>query len=108
MSLISWDLEATLLDAGAEVHCALSCKEALDWLERHEPDLAIIDIGLRDGRCTEVALALLRAAIPFIVHSGDQQAAYMSTPFELGVWLTKPSPPAALIQAVNAMTMAYG
>lgn len=89
-------------------NCALSCKEALDWLERHEPDLAIIDIGLRDGRCTEVALALLRAAIPFIVHSGDQQAAYMNTPFELGVWLTKPSPPAALIQAVNAMTMAYG
>lgn len=103
--LISLDLETTLLDAGFAVHCAMSCDEGHQWLDHHKPDVVIIDIVLRDGRCTEVASRLLLAGIPFIVHSGDYRTAHIGTPFELGAWLTKPSAPKALIQAVCAVTL---
>lgn len=103
-SLISMDVETTLFDAGFDVHCAMSCKGALDWLDLHRPAVVIVDIILRDGRCTEVVSRLLTAGIPFIVHSGDQRSAQVGTPFEFGAWVSKPSDSNALVQAANAAT----
>jgi DNA-binding response OmpR family regulator len=100
--LISMDLETTLVDADIEVHCAMSCEQAHAWLETHTPDVVIVDIVLRDGRCTEVVSRLLQAGIPFIVHSGSHRSDHLGTPFDLGAWLPKPSAPNALVQAVSA------
>ncbi|MHC2103614.1 hypothetical protein [Methylobacterium sp. CM6246] len=35
--------------------------------------MAIIDVALRDGPCTELANTLRRLNVPFLVHSGRQQ-----------------------------------
>lgn len=101
--LIAMDVEMTLVDAGFEVHCAISCKNADDWLDRHRPDIVIVDIVLRDGHCTEVVSRLVQAGIPFIVHSGDYPSAHTGTAFELGAWVAKPSVATALLQAVSAV-----
>lgn len=104
--LISMDVEITLVDAGFEVHCAMSCKDANAWLDNHRPDVVIVDIVLRDGHCTEVVSRLLQAKIPFIVHSGDSPSTHIGTPFELGAWVAKPSIPNALLQAATAASAA--
>jgi DNA-binding response OmpR family regulator len=101
-ALISLDVETTLSDAGFEVHNAVSCEDAHNWLDLNRPDVVIVDIVLRDGRCTEVVTRLLQARVPFIVHSGDHRGLHIGTPFEFGEWLNKPSAPTALVLAVNA------
>ena len=34
------------------------------------PDVAILDAALKDGPCQEVALALGKRAVPFLIYSG--------------------------------------
>lgn len=95
--LIAMDVEMTLGDAGFGVCTVVSCAEANAWLDRNRPDVAIIDIELRDGRCTGVVARLVAANIPFIVHSGDPSTMHAGTPFSNGIWLGKPSGSDALV-----------
>ena len=67
--LISLDLEFALADAGFTVAVARSCAEAADFLADQRPDVAILDVRLRDGECTAAAQKLLAQGVPFIVHS---------------------------------------
>src|SRR5262249_12201958 len=46
-------------------------KAALDFLENHRVDAAIVDYVLRDGPCDAVFRSLERSGIPFVVVSGN-------------------------------------
>ncbi len=103
-ALISIDVETTLADikAGSVISIA-SCAEALEWLVDHTPDMAILDISLRDGECMEVADILVERDIPFVVHSARRKVSHDNHRIFLkGVWIPKPSIPDALAQAVKA------
>ena len=57
-ALIAMDLEGALSDAGHTVRGpASTAKRALEIAERAVPELALVDINLRDGRGSGIGLA---------------------------------------------------
>lgn len=69
--LIALDLEQILEDAGLEVLATVtSSAEALAYLERNLPDLAVLDVNLGDGNSEPIAHALRARNIPFIFATG--------------------------------------
>jgi DNA-binding response OmpR family regulator len=63
-------VERALTKAGARLAGPFnSCKEAVSWLERNTPDVAVIDVALGDEPCVEVARGLRQNGIPFVVFS---------------------------------------
>lgn len=90
--LIAMDVEAMLQTMGANsVHHALTCKEALEWIDGNDPDIAVLDLHLRDGPCTVVAERLAARTIPFVIFSGDTHASTdQGELIAQAVWITKP------------------
>lgn len=88
--LIAMDVEMLLGGAGFDVSCVASCRDAHSWLDRHLPDVVIVDIKLSDGHCTDFVARLIEANIPFVVHSGDTVSMHADTPFSHGTWVNKP------------------
>ena len=89
-ALIGMALEASLEDAGFEVAGPFASNAAaLAWLDAHTPDLALLDVLLRDGPCTRLVRALRQRGIPFAIYSGLRPG---SRPPELAAvrWLEKP------------------
>ncbi|MEO6014238.1 MAG: response regulator [Devosia sp.] len=96
--LIAMDVESTLQDGGFDVVTFATCSEAEAWLEHNHPAIAVVDITLRDGPCTEAVQELVRRNIPFIVHSGDMdRSALPDLAFDAGTWMSKPSSSDALM-----------
>jgi DNA-binding response OmpR family regulator len=96
-ALIAMALEASLEEAGIAVLGVFSSNAgALSWLSRNTPQMALIDVVLKDGACTALAQALRQKGVPFAIYSGlpltDRR------PCELkGVpWLEKPASQEAL------------
>jgi len=90
-ALIGMSLEAYLEDAGFSVAGPfLTCADALAWLEHNTPEVAVLDVSLRDGSCLPIAHALKGRNTPFAVYTGLPFTA--GQPEELrGVpWLEKP------------------
>lgn len=98
--LIAVDLEYTLNTAGHAVHICSSCSEALTWLERKKPSVALLDVHLKDGPATEVASRLKLMGIPFIVCTGRDRTGAPDI-FLKGSWLSKPCPPELLLKKVG-------
>ena len=103
-ALIALDVEEALRDAGFNVLAVMSsCADALEWLEANSPDVAVLDIDLRDGNCVAIAGILFDRNIPFVVHSGsNSDSGYHDPIFLKGRWVSKPSLYADLTNAVAA------
>lgn len=109
--LIAMDVEAMLMALGADhVYHASTCGDALQWMEGNNPDIAILNLHLRDGPGTMVAERLVARTIPFVIYSGDTPAS--SDQGELvaqTVWITKPCTPDELTEAIaRASGLALG
>lgn len=102
-ALIALDLEGMLLSAGArEVHHAMSCYHALEWLEHENPDLAILDLFVNDGSSAPVAERLRQTGTPFLVYSGHtHDSAPGAADFGDAVWLSKPCTRSELMLAIT-------
>jgi DNA-binding response OmpR family regulator len=89
-ALIGMSLEAYLEEAGYRtVGPFPTSVQALAWLESNTPDLALLDVLLRDGPCTRVVRELRSRRVPFAIYSGLQPGT--RTPDLDGVpWLEKP------------------
>ena len=101
-ALIALGLEATLEEVGIGIAGPFgSCVEASAWVERHTPELAILDFKLADGPCTSLAQSLLGRGIPVIITSGCPHGP--DTPPELRevTWLEKPVDPASLLAIIE-------
>ena len=111
-AIIAMDLEGILTDAGLAVPATLpSCAAALEWLDVHLPDVALVDMHLLDGSCEPVAKRLVERGIPFVVFSASTEREQPSDPvFQSAAWLEKPAPRerivAAIMAAVASPTMA--
>jgi two-component SAPR family response regulator len=103
-ALIALDVETMLTDIKAgSVVSMMSCGDALNWLADHTPDIAIIDIFLRDGECMEVADILVERSVPFVVHSARRRVSHDShRVFLKGTWISKPAIPDDFARAVKA------
>jgi DNA-binding NtrC family response regulator len=103
-ALIALALEASLEDGGIGIAWPFgSCAEALAWVERQTPELAILDYKLQDGPCTDLAKALLWRGVPVIIYSGCPHGP--DTPSELRdvIWLEKPVDPASLLEIIKRL-----
>ena len=66
-------VEQALAQAGARIAGPFgSCKDALIWLERNTPDLAVLDIELGGEPCADVARELRHEGVPFVVFSATE------------------------------------
>jgi DNA-binding NtrC family response regulator len=70
-ALIGMSLEASLEEAGFSVEGPfMSNAQALSWLESDVPDIALLDVMIKDGTSIEIARALKMRGIPFAIYSG--------------------------------------
>jgi DNA-binding response OmpR family regulator len=103
--LIAASYEDILTDAGLSVGGSfLSCESAEEWLNVHNPDLAIIDIMLQDGSSSELAKKLCGRDIPFLVVTGYYvESEDIDNVFKSAPWLEKPVSSAALEFALRSL-----
>lgn len=77
--------------------------DTLRWLEGQTPDVAIIDIHLRDGSSAELARVLRDRDVPFIVFSGDKRDGRSQDAFSGARWLSKPVSARQLLETLGAL-----
>jgi DNA-binding NarL/FixJ family response regulator len=90
--LVGLDLADALDASGYYVAGLFPCdRGASEWLAQFTPDVAIVDLTLRDGACLGVLRELQGRAIPFLIYSGPPVCSRPSeVPAEVP-WLEKPA-----------------
>jgi DNA-binding response OmpR family regulator len=89
--LIGMSLEAYLQDAGFSVAGPfLSCADALRWLEHNKPNVAVLDVMLKDGTSLLVAQQLKGRNTPFAIYSGLPFTSCLPAELQGVPWLEKP------------------
>ena len=68
----------------------MSNAASLQWLHVNTPELALLDVLLKDGPCVRLARELKSRGIPFAIYSGLQRAADTPNEFRDVPWLEKP------------------
>ncbi|MHC2017730.1 helix-turn-helix domain-containing protein [Methylobacterium sp. CM6247] len=97
---VAMDLSDTLEQKGYRVLGPFATgAETLSSLMRETPTLAIIDVVLKDGACTELARELRQRGISFLVHSACRPDRSFVPDCQGVPWLSKP----ALAEDVVAM-----
>jgi DNA-binding NtrC family response regulator len=90
-ALIGMALEAYLEELGGEVCGPFgTCAEAKSWLERHSPELGLLDYELKDGHCAEIAEILLGRGVPVAIYSGHPRGPDTPKVLQDVTWLEKP------------------
>jgi CheY-like chemotaxis protein len=102
-AIIAMDVAQCLEEEGYAVHTLASRAGAAQWLgENPTPTVAVLDVSLADGNCDDIATALAKRGVPFVVHSaGMKPTSSLEAAFAAGIWLSKPSTTEALIEAVR-------
>ncbi len=97
---ILMELEAALLDAGAEAVCCRTVGEALSTLETQPVSAAVLDVQLDRETSEAVADRLARQGIPFLFYTGQREAAPVHDDWRNYKVLSKPAPRETIIAAV--------
>ena len=79
------------------------CDHSLAWLEQQTPDVAIIDVHLRDQSSVELARVLRNRDVPFIVFSGEKRDGRSHEAYEGGRWLSKPVSGRQLLETLGEL-----
>jgi DNA-binding response OmpR family regulator len=104
-ALIGMSLEAFLEDAGFEVAGVfMSNSQALEWLEGDLPDVAVLDVMIKDGTSVAVARVLKRLGVPFIVYSGLPSRTECPVELQDVPWLEKPVSRETLVGVLGGLT----
>jgi len=91
-ALIGMSLEASLEEAGFEVAGPfMSNAQALRWLQNAAPDLAVLDVMLKDGTSLRIARELKSRGVPFVIYSGLPPDADRPPELQDVPWLEKPA-----------------
>lgn len=99
--LIALDHDLHVRQAGfTQITMFSSCSAALEWLKSNSPTIALLDVRLRDGPCSDVATILRNKGVPFVVCSGSSQED-ADPVFTEAVWVSKPCLPEDLITALT-------
>jgi DNA-binding response OmpR family regulator len=106
-ALIGLSLEASLEEAGFTVAGPfMSCAQTLQWLERNSPDLAVLDIMLKDETSLRIAHELKNRGVPFAVYSGLPPKAERPPELRDAPWLEKPVSRETLARALAQLIQA--
>ena len=101
-AIIALDTCDALEDAGHDVvgPCETSA-DALKLLETVLPDLAVLDVKLRDGSGLQVARELDRRRIPFVFYSAEPVDAALLSEFPNAPIVHKPASVRAVVAALR-------
>ena len=103
--LIGMSLEAYLEDAGFSVAGPfLSCADALQWLEHHTPQVAVLDVMLQDGTSLLIAQELKERHTPYAIYSGLPFTASLPNELQGVPWLEKPAPREQLTETMARLS----
>jgi DNA-binding response OmpR family regulator len=103
-SFVALTLVMDLEDAGYTVVGPFaSCAEAIASLSDTMPDMAVLDITLKDGDCRPLARELRRREAPFLLYTVSRRCRNMEPEFEGAPWIEKPTPSEAVIDALDAL-----
>jgi DNA-binding response OmpR family regulator len=81
----------------------MSNVQALRWLDGDAPDVAILDIMIRDGTSLENARALKCRGVPFAVYSGLPSKAECPPKLQNVPWLEKPASRETLLSILGGL-----
>ena len=108
-ALIGMSLEASLEEAGFQVAGVfMSNAQALQWLEGDAPDIAVLDIMIKDGTSLEIARALKRLGVPFAIYSGLPPKADCPPELQNVLWLEKPASREILLNVLGQLAAPEG
>jgi DNA-binding response OmpR family regulator len=79
------------------------CADAIAWVEGNACDLAMLDVMLRDGLCTELAESLRRKGVPFLIFSGYYRSPDLPPVLRDAPWVEKPGAFAEILAALKAL-----
>jgi DNA-binding response OmpR family regulator len=103
-AIIGFEVADALLDGHYRVAGPFNtCATTLGSLAENKPDVAILDVLLKDGPSTEIARALRDASVPFIVYSGSLRCRADEV-FADALWLDKPIATDDLLSALAELT----
>ncbi len=106
-TLIGLDLCDTLSSAGYQVLGPATTASAARLLIEggQTPDVAIVDVRLSDGLCTEIAHLLRKRRIPFFTCSGYGQHAASLEGFADAPWLAEPASPGDIMRLLGELSV---
>jgi DNA-binding response OmpR family regulator len=81
---------------------------ALEALDQVTPDVAILDVKLKDGPSVTLALALQDRSVPFVVYSGHLRTEDMPLAFAEAPWVEKPATPTEVLAALRPVLLQSG
>jgi DNA-binding NtrC family response regulator len=103
-AVIAMSLETTLQERGIIVAGAFSTEaDALAWLERQSPDMAVIDVKLGDGECIVLIREPRRREVPFVIYSGLDPWRRASPEYGSLTWIDKPADHPAILSALERL-----
>ena len=101
--MIALDIEATLLEAGADVVAlCMTLSEALSVAALEKVSIATLDIRLGRDTSEAVAALLTERGIPFIFYSGQSLPNEMRERWPRSLLVAKPAEPRQLVDALAA------
>ena len=100
--IIAMDGESILEELGArEVHIAANAGAALQIMDDHTIDIAVLDLNLGTETSLVVADRLAEQNIPFVFASGYGDSQILAAPHGERVMVTKPYDNSSLAKALN-------
>jgi DNA-binding response OmpR family regulator len=103
-ALISMLVVEGLIDHGYRCVGSFSrSSDAIASVTKDNPDLAVVDIGLADGKCSELARELRKRDIPFLIYSGYTRRSEMADVFNGVPWIAKPASIEAIVSALREL-----
>ncbi len=103
-ALIGMSIEASLEEAGfIVVGPFMSNAQALKWLEGNTPDVAVLDLMIKDGTSLEIARELKNRGVPFAIYSGLPPKEDCPLELRNAPWLEKPVSREALVGVLEKL-----
>jgi DNA-binding response OmpR family regulator len=103
-ALIAFSLEDIFEEEGYLVDGPFaSCADALCCLANTSPNLAIVDVKLRDGSCVELARELRRREVPFMIYSGTDASEERPPELDGIMWVEKPATLESVLRAARRL-----
>ncbi|TNC12690.1 response regulator [Methylobacterium terricola] len=103
-ALVGLDLSDALVRAGYRAAGPVdTLVAALARVRLRAPDLAVVDVRLKDGLCSELARELRRRDVPFVVHSAWRRDSSLCPELQEAPWLAKPTLPIEVVATLDRL-----
>lgn len=102
--MVALDLGDCLREAGYRIAGPLTSQaDALAWMAWRRPDLAVLDLPLRDGDGGRVARALRMQGVPFLIQADGTREGASCAALRAAPWLARPAWPRDLVQVLGQL-----